>query len=84
MRQMNCSSPEQDRKQEGKLETKCFGLSKRCLVAWSRMLEKIDDSGHLLETELTGTGGKVTGCREPEKVRNQGCFLGFWHQLLRR
>ena len=53
-------------------------------VAWPRVLERIEDSRHLLETELTRTADRMNGGRELGKVRNQGCLLGFRYQKLSR
>lgn len=54
-------------------------------VAWPRVLERTEDSRHLLETELPRTADRMNGGgRELEKVRSQGCLLGFWYQKLSR
>lgn len=54
------------------------------MVAWPRVLERTEDSRHLLETELPRTPDRMNGGRELEKVRSQGCLLGFWYQKLSR
>lgn len=54
------------------------------MVAWPRVLERTEDSRHLLETELPRTADRMNGGRELEQVRSQGCLLGFWYQKLSR
>lgn len=52
------------------------------MVARSGVLKRTDDSGRVLKTELTGIADGTTGCKELEKVRNQGHLAGFWPQQL--